>query len=337
MPQTVENTVDSFKNLSVLVAGDLVLDCYWWGHAARLSPEAPVPVLLKSNTTLRCGGAANTAANLAALGARTEVLGLLGEDANGEQLRALLTTHSIGTSALLTTPQRPTTTKTRVIAGAQHIVRIDEEDTSLISPALAAQLLEHFERLLPTVDAVLLSDYAKGLLTFELTTQLIAAARSAGKPVFVDPKGKDFTRYQGATFLKPNRLELGLLTGQPLASHADTLRAGAQLCAQMPGVNLLVTEAADGMTCFTATGEQVHIASQAREVFDITGAGDTVIAAFSLAIAAGAPVAQAMEIASAAAGITIAVRGVGIVRPEDLKRQLRALPERALPESTQKP
>lgn len=327
MQTLLHGLVDSFHKLKIIVVGDIVLDRYWWGEASRLSPEAPVPVLVKKNTTARPGGAANTAANVAALGASVELIGLVGEDREADELQQALAQEAIASTGLLRSPSRPTTTKTRLIAGHQHVVRLDEEETAPISNELAGSIAASFTAQIAGSSAVLISDYAKGLLTPYLLGLLLEAARQAAKPVFVDPKGLDIVRYQGATCLKPNRLELGLLTGQSIRNHSETLAAGRHLRDQLNGTNLLVTEAADGMTYFAANGEEFHSASQSRQVFDITGAGDTVLAAFSLSMAAGATVPDALRIASLAAGISIATLGAATVSPQQLRDALRSIAE----------
>jgi D-beta-D-heptose 7-phosphate kinase / D-beta-D-heptose 1-phosphate adenosyltransferase len=318
----IQDWVSRFEDLKILVVGDVILDRYWWGEAQRLSPEAPVPVLVKRRTSALPGGAANSAANAASMGAQVELLGLAGEDAEAMELRQILSERRIGCQHLVESSTRPTTTKTRYIAGHQQLLRVDAEQTAPIAAGLEAALLQNAIRALANTRAVLISDYAKGLLTPSLLQGITRAAAAAGQSTFADPKGADFRRYLGVTYLKPNRAELGLLLGKHITNHAETLAAGEQLRGQMPGTHLLVTEGADGMTLFQASGGQVHVSSEAREVFDITGAGDTVLAAFSLAITAGASPVEAMEISSAAAGITVATVGAAAVGAAELKQAL---------------
>ncbi len=202
-----------------MVLGDVILDWYWWGQASRLSPEAPVPVVRKQRTTLQPGGAGNTAANLAALGARVSLFGVTGTDSHAEELKAALKACGVDTGGLVDDHSRPTTTKTRVIAAHQQVVRIDEESTEPISAFLADAILASVKQSIGEADAVVISDYAKGFLTPRLLKGVIGEASRTGKRVFADPKGADATRYRGAFLLKPNRLELGLLTGLP-SGHA---------------------------------------------------------------------------------------------------------------------
>lgn len=294
-----------FPGQRILVLGDVILDWYWWGQASRLSPEAPVPVVRKQRTTLQPGGAGNTAANLAALGARVSLFGVTGLDGHARELEAALGAYGVDTGGLVEDHSRPTTTKTRVIAAHQQVVRVDEESTGPISEAIVAEVLAAVKKDLASADAIVISDYAKGFLT----PQLLRGVIGAGKPVFADPKGADATRYQGAFLLKPNRLELGLLTGLPSDTHAEVLAAGTRLAASMPGTHILVTEGSEGMTLFSANQPPEHLASTPRQVFDVTGAGDTVLAVIAMAITAGASWAQAMQLAAEAAGIAIGQMG----------------------------
>lgn len=311
--RSVSLILSQFSNKRVLVLGDLILDRYWWGEANRLSPEAPVPVLRKRRVTTRPGGAANTAANLAALGAQVELIGLVGTDSGATELADSLRQCGVEASCLIASPTRPTTVKTRIIALNQHIVRVDEEDTTPLdeatSSALAAKAIERMQ----FVDAVVISDYAKGILTELLLDRVLSAAAAAGKPALVDPKGLDYRRYKGATYLKPNRLELGLLASRAVRDHHETIDVGRYLVTQLNGSNLLVTEGADGMTLFTAAGTVHHMPNFPRQVYDVTGAGDTVLATFAMAIVSGAAPVEAMWLATRAAEVAIGIVGAAIV------------------------
>jgi D-beta-D-heptose 7-phosphate kinase/D-beta-D-heptose 1-phosphate adenosyltransferase len=311
-----------FPGQRILVLGDVILDWYWWGQASRLSPEAPVPVVRKQRTTMQPGGAGNTAANLAALGASVSLYGVTGRDAHAEDLRKELAAHGVETSRLVAEPGRPTTTKTRVIAAHQQVVRVDEEETGPISEAIADDVLKALKNDLEGAAAVVVSDYAKGFLTPQLLQAVIAEARGAGKRVFVDPKGADALRYRGAFLLKPNRLELGLLTGLPASTPDEVRAAGAQLAAKMPGTHLLVTEGDAGMTLFVDSQPPQHAASTPRQVFDVTGAGDTVLSVIAMAVTAGASWTDAMQLATEAAGIAIGRMGSVAVSLSDLEKNL---------------
>lgn len=317
--------LEKFPGQRILVLGDVILDWYWWGQASRLSPEAPVPVVRKQRTTLQPGGAGNTAANLAALGAQVRIFGVTGQDSHADELRAALHAHGIETGGLIADRGRPTTTKTRVIAAHQQVVRVDEEITEPVSAAIIGEVLESFKKALESAEAIVISDYAKGFLTPQLLQVVIGHARGAGKRVFTDPKGADAARYQGVFLLKPNRLELGLLTGLPPAtSHAETLAAGSRLADSMPGTNILVTEGSEGMTLFPGlSGSQPeHVAPTPRQVFDVTGAGDTVLAVIAMAVTAGASWSQAMQLAAEAAAIAIGQMGSVAVSLQQLQTNL---------------
>jgi len=295
------------------VIGDVILDRYWWGEASRLSPEAPVPVVRKQRATVRPGGAANTAANLAALGATPLLVGLVGTDRESVELEGALLECGVAADFLISENARPTTTKTRVIASHQQIVRVDEEDIAPISGEAESRARAAIVERLESAHAVVVSDYAKGFLTPSLLNSVIAEAGRSGKRVFVDPKGADFARYQGCYLMKPNRLELSILTGLPARDHQETLAAGSGLSARMPGVLILVTEGADGMTLFAGSRPVEHVVSAPRQVYDVTGAGDTVLATLSLAISAGASHRDAMELAGEAAAIAIGTVGTATV------------------------
>jgi D-beta-D-heptose 7-phosphate kinase/D-beta-D-heptose 1-phosphate adenosyltransferase len=311
-----------FPGQRILVLGDVILDWYWWGQASRLSPEAPVPVVRKQRTTLQPGGAGNTAANLAALGARVSLFGVTGRDSHADELRAALKAYAVDTCGLIADPSRPTTTKTRVIAAHQQVVRVDEEATGPISEAIVADVLKAVWNDIVNAGAIVISDYAKGFLTHPLLDAVIGEARRVGKRVFADPKGSDAARYRGAFLLKPNRLELGLLTGLPADTHADVLAAGTRLAASIPGTNILVTEGSEGMTLFVDSQPAQHLAPTPRQVFDVTGAGDTVLAVTAMAVTAGASWSEAMQLAAEAAGIAIGKMGSVAVSLSDLQANL---------------
>jgi D-beta-D-heptose 7-phosphate kinase/D-beta-D-heptose 1-phosphate adenosyltransferase len=305
-----------FPGQQILLLGDVILDWYWWGQASRLSPEAPVPVVRKQRTTLQPGGAGNTAANLAALGARVSLFGVTGKDAHADELRAALRGYAVDTTGVIADSGRPTTTKIRVIAGHQQIVRVDEEATTPIAADVVTDVLKAVRQAVDRADAIVISDYAKGFLTPALLQGVI----SLGKRVFADPKGADLTRYQGVFLLKPNRLELGLLTGLPApANHDETIAAGSRLATSMPGTRILVTEGSEGMTLFSGAETPEHIAPRPRQVFDVTGAGDTVLAVIAMAVTAGASWTQAMQLAAEAAGIAIGQMGSVAVGLESLR------------------
>jgi rfaE bifunctional protein kinase chain/domain len=295
----------------VLVVGDVMLDRYWFGEVSRISPEAPVPVVKVERSEERPGGAANVARNAASLGAVVTLLSVVGHDEAGTCLERLVADEGIK-GRLHRDRTISTTVKLRVIGRQQQLLRIDFE-TPPSHEVLAAKLGE-FERSVATNDLVVLSDYAKGGLTH--IARMIAAARAAGKRVLVDPKGEDFGRYRGATVLTPNRSEFRHIVGAwrnegELTAKAQRLRASLGLEA------LLVTRSEEGMTLFTK-GKRLHVPAQAREVYDVSGAGDTVIAALAVKLAAGSTLADAVRAANLAAGIVVGKLGTAVVHPEEL-------------------
>lgn len=295
----------------VLVVGDVMLDRYWFGDVTRISPEAPVPVVHVQRTEDRLGGAANVACNVSALGAQAGLLCVVGHDEPGERIVELLGESSVN-AHLERDPALPTTIKLRILSRQQQLLRIDFEKTPAHEVLLAG--LVKFETLLPGHDVVLLSDYAKGGLTH--VTRMIETARAAGKPVLVDPKGDDWARYRGATLITPNRAELTEIVGRwkseaDLHARVDALRASLQLRA------LLLTRSEEGMTLFTDAGV-LHESARAREVYDVSGAGDTVIATLAAMLGAGVPLAEAVRHANRAAGIVVGKLGTALVSYDEL-------------------
>jgi D-glycero-beta-D-manno-heptose-7-phosphate kinase len=295
----------------VLVVGDPMLDRYWYGAVERISPEAPVPVVKVNREEERIGAAANVAYNVATLGAKAAFLGVVGDDEPGHRLEALLRGTGIATH-LKRDAGLKTTVKLRVIGRHQQLLRMDFENEP-DHEALAMQN-ETFAELAPRHDAVLFSDYGKGGLAH--IPKMISLARAAGKPVLIDPKGSDYERYSGATVITPNRAELQVVVGSwkddnELRTKAQKLREALRLDA------LLVTLGEDGMTLFDAQGD-THVNANAREVFDVTGAGDTVIATLATLVAAGMPLRQAMPLANKAGGIVVGKFGTATVSYEEL-------------------
>jgi rfaE bifunctional protein kinase chain/domain len=303
---------DAVARTRVLVVGDVMLDRYWFGDVERISPEAPVPVVKIVRSEERPGGAANVARNAAALGAQATLLSVTGADEPGAALERLLAGAGVRTS-FHRDPGLPTTVKLRVIGRQQQLLRIDFE-TAPSHEVLAGKLLD-FDRLLHDADIVILSDYGKGGLTH--ISAMIERARAAGKPVLVDPKGEDWAKYSGATIVTPNRSEFRQVAGRwrddgELAAKAQALRTALRLD------GLLVTRSEDGMSLFTATGAD-HIPALAREVFDVSGAGDTVIATLGALMGAGAPMGTAMRVANQAAGVVVGKLGTATVTPDELR------------------
>jgi D-glycero-beta-D-manno-heptose-7-phosphate kinase len=310
-------SLPAFEGARVLVVGDVMLDRYWFGDVERISPEAPVPVLKVSRVDERPGGAANVARNVAALGAQCTLLSVVGDDEAGACLEKLMRFQHKVNAQLFRDATISTTIKLRAIARQQQLLRIDFE-TSPSHEVLRAKL-EDFKAQLPQVDVVVLSDYGKGGLAH--ISEMIRLSRAEGKPVLVDPKGEDYARYQGATLLTPNRSEFRQVAGAwrdevELTYKAETLRATLQLEA------LLVTRSEDGMSLYRDEGA-VHVAAQAREVFDVSGAGDTVIATLAAMLASGADLPDAVRLANLAAGIVVGKLGTAVVTRDEILQNMK--------------
>jgi rfaE bifunctional protein kinase chain/domain len=312
-PVELRALLQRFSGRRILVLGDVILDKYIWGEATRLSPEAPVPVVRQQRSSSRPGGAGNTAANLAALGANVELVGVTGADAESLELASALRECGVSSELLVEDFSRPTTTKTRVIAFNHQVVRVDHEEAKPLPEHVTVLAMERVNEGLRRADAVVVSDYAKGFLGTGLLSEVITWSRRTGKTVFVDPKGADFSRYAGCTLLKPNRTELGILTGTRVQTHEETLAAGTMLASRMVDTRVLVTEGSDGMTLFYEKQTPTRVACPPRQVFDVTGAGDTVLAVVALAVCAGASYVQAMQLATEAALIAVSQMGTAVV------------------------
>ncbi|MFK8014940.1 MAG: bifunctional D-glycero-beta-D-manno-heptose-7-phosphate kinase/D-glycero-beta-D-manno-heptose 1-phosphate adenylyltransferase HldE [Gammaproteobacteria bacterium] len=308
-------SVPDFSDLNILVAGDLMLDRYWLGATGRISPEAPVPVVRLEGAEDRPGGAANVAVNVAALGARATLTGLVGRDEAGDALVNRLGERGIDASRV-TRGDAPTITKLRVLSRNQQLIRLDTEDLSYPAPA---SLTADFRQALEGADVVVLSDYAKGALTD--CSAMIELARDRGVPVLVDPKGSDFARYRGASVLTPNQGELEAVVGA-CADDADLVRRAAKLRAELNLGALLVTRSARGMTLIDDKDQPHHLPAAAREVFDVTGAGDTVIAVLATALGASRSLIDAAALANTAAGIVVGKLGVATATRSELRLAL---------------
>jgi D-beta-D-heptose 7-phosphate kinase/D-beta-D-heptose 1-phosphate adenosyltransferase len=307
-------TIPNFVGLNVVVAGDVMLDEYWFGDTGRISPEAPVPVVHVGEAEERPGGAANVALNLASLGVGTRLLGVVGDDERGRRLETLLTERGI-VCGFHRAPDLPTIHKLRVLARSQQLIRLDAERP--LAPA-AANMSAGLPDILKGADALVLSDYGKGTLTD--VAGLIAAARAAGVPCLVDPKGRDFSGYRGATLVTPNFAEFEAVVG-PVADEADLAAKAAQLRTELALGGLLITRGERGMTLIS-DADPVTWPAEARQVFDVTGAGDTVIAVLGAGLAAGLSFAAAAQLANLAAGLVVRKIGAAAVTVSELKLAL---------------
>ncbi len=304
------------KASRVAVIGDIMIDRYLYGDTDRLSPEAPVPVVTLRERTAKLGGAANVAANVASMGASCLLVGTVGDDADGAAIRQELVVARLDGRHVVTIAGRPTTSKTRIIARSQQIVRIDDEVDALLDGADLDRLTRAAREALADADALLLEDYNKGALAPALIAEVMALARRRGIPVVVDPKYRQFFAYAGATVFKPNRRELESALGA--AVDLQNRNALPDVLKRLSVDNLLVTLGADGMLLVTKDGSSLRIPSIARDVYDVSGAGDTVTAWLGTALAAGASLAEAAQLANYAAGVEVGKPGVATVSPEEV-------------------
>jgi D-beta-D-heptose 7-phosphate kinase/D-beta-D-heptose 1-phosphate adenosyltransferase len=315
--------IDRFSKTRVLVVGDIVLDHYIWGKVTRISPEAPVPVVNVTRESLLLGGATNVVQNIHALGGRVSVCGVIGSDEAGGQVLRLLRGHGIETDGLIETDDRPTTIKTRVIAHNQQIVRFDRETKDRIGKEIHQRIFDHVRRRVAEgLDGIVVSDYCKGVVTADLMRAIVRVARKNGIIVSVDPKTAHFGLYRGVTILTPNVNEASIGARIEIEDEDSLLRAGALLLKRLDCDAVLITRGEQGMSLFEHGGKVTHIPTVAREVFDVTGAGDTVIGALTLAMASGAGMVDAARISNYAAGIVVGIVGTASVKPEELKQKI---------------
>jgi rfaE bifunctional protein kinase chain/domain len=314
--ERVLQLIQRMKSSRVAVLGDIMLDRYLIGDTDRLSPEAPVPVVTVAQRHAALGGAANVAANVAALGAQCLLVGVVGDDGDGAAIRQELAVAHLEDRFVLTVAGRPTTSKTRIIARGQQIVRIDDELDSLVDGQDLTRLVTAARDALADADALLVEDYNKGALSPSLIVSAMEVARRRGIPIVVDPKYRQFFEYQGATVFKPNRRELESALGA--AVDLQNGNALPEVLARLKVDNLLVTLGAEGMVLVTKDGNLTQIPSMARQIYDVSGAGDTVTAWLGSALAAGASVREAAQLANYAAGVEVGKPGVATVSPEEV-------------------
>jgi rfaE bifunctional protein kinase chain/domain len=320
-PNSALKKLEEFRGRRVVVVGDLMLDEFVRGDVARISPEAPVPILEVKDRTAMPGGAANAAANVASLGGRVSLVGCVGADASGETTRRLVEDAGIDASGFVVDTSRPTTVKTRIVARNQQVVRIDHEVRGTFGPAVAEAIAHAVRSAMKDADACIISDYGKGIVTAELVRAVVEAA--AGKPIVVDPKRRDFGAYAGATILTPNLGELEVAVGRTCGDVADIVEAAQGLLPLLGGGALLVTRGPGGMSLVEPGKPAVHVPARARAVFDVTGAGDTVVGTLALALAVGLPTELAIDVASAAAAIAVSKPGTATVTIDELRTELR--------------
>ena len=315
--QQLQKVVQQFSDQPILVVGDLMLDRFVWGRVERISPEAPVPVVEVVKETVHLGGAANVAYNLAVLKARPLLVGVVGSDEAGDRLVEELHRQEISSEGIVRDKGRSTTIKTRIIAHNQQVCRTDREDKTPLSQGTVDQIRSAYQTLLEQAKGIIISDYAKGALSAALVVDLIQEARQAKKFLAVDPKSGDFSVYRGASIVTPNKKEAVRASGVEIVDEASFIQAGEKLLEVTASDYLLITRGEEGMTLFEGK-EHSHIPTVAREVFDVSGAGDTVIASLTLAVAAGASIRDAAILANHAAGVAVGKLGTAAATGEEI-------------------
>jgi len=316
----VEKILGGGKGKRILVLGDLMIDRYLWGNVTRISPEAPVPIINIEDEEIRFGGAANVANNLIGLEAEPLLVGTVGDDHWGEVFREMLHQQSLVAEGLVTDPRRPTTIKTRIIGNNQHIARVDREKAFRISPETRERILTFIHSVISEVDAVILEDYNKGVLIPSLVKDVIALANRHDKIITVDPKFDNFLSYRNVTLFKPNKKETEEALAMRLATKTDIRKAGMLLLKKLRAQSVLITLGENGMALFREDGAVSFSETRARQVADVSGAGDTVIATLTCALSAGATLEEAASLANFAAGVVCEEVGVVPIRLSQLKQ-----------------
>ncbi len=319
----LEKTLKGFAKVNILVIGDIMMDRFIWGKVSRISPEAPVPVVLVGKETFLLGGAANVVNNIHSLGGKVTLCGIVGDDETGQKILSKLTEMGVGIHGIFVEQGRQTTVKTRIIAHQQQLVRIDRETTDHLSGSTFRNLSEFLKRNVEGYHGIILSDYGKGLLTKELIRSTIRRAREAKKFVLADPKLKNFFLYKGATVVTPNTAEASVASGIPIDDFSSLRKAGKILLKRLRCNVLVITRGEEGMAIFEPHQEPLLVPTVAKEVYDVTGAGDTVIGTMALALGAGAKVIDAANLANFAAGIVVAKVGTATVHQEELRKVIR--------------
>ncbi len=319
----LKRVISTFKEAKVLVVGDLILDEFIWGKVSRISPEAPVPVVWVDSENFMPGGASNVANNIRSLGGEVYLAGIVGADTRGEVLRGLLRKKGIHCEGIFTDSDRPTTQKTRVIAHHQQVVRIDREIVRPVSGALLKEILKFIETKIKAVDALLIEDYGKGVIVPSVVQAIVRMAKKYGKIITVDPKETHFSYYRGVTTITPNHHEAGSAAGIQIRDDESLNKVGKKLLQLLNCETVLITLGENGMSLFQKGKPMIKIPTVARDVFDVSGAGDTVISAYTLARARRATPLEAAHISNCAAGIVVGKVGVAVTTSGELTKQVR--------------
>ena len=318
----LEGFIDAFQKARILIVGDLILDQYIWGNVNRISPEAPIPVVEVVRESFSLGGASNVAHNVQSLGAKVELCGVVGGDGSGRMLLDILKEKDVGSHGVIFDQDRPTTLKTRIVAHKQQMVRVDREDITTVEGALLEEIKSRLLGLLPIVDAMIIEDYGKGVIQSELLKIIVPEAKKAGKIVTVDPKKDHFPYYQGVTALTPNRLEAEEASEIRISDSSSLYQAGERLIERLACDAVLITLGERGMCLVEKDEPPLEIPARARDVYDVSGAGDTVIAVFTTALVAGATLRQAAILSNMAGSLVVEKLGTASVNREELKKRI---------------
>ncbi len=319
----LESIISSFEKAKILVVGDVVLDEFVWGDVSRISPEAPVPIVAVRKETFALGGAANVAANIQSLGGRVFVASVTGDDINARRLKEEFAAKGISIEGLMVDSQRPTTLKTRIIAHSQQVVRVDRELVKDIDREIVQRILKYILSLIEEMDILIISDYSKGVVTPGLLGKIISLARKKGILTIVDPKIKNYLNYKGVNIITPNQSEAAFMTKREIETEEDLFEVGQEILSVLGCIAVLITRGESGMSLFEESGTITHIPTVAHHVYDVTGAGDTVVGVLALALAAGAGVVEASTLANYAAGIVVGEVGTATVTQEELRQAIR--------------
>jgi len=318
----IKKIIPRFSNAKILVIGDLILDEFVWGEVSRISPEAPVPVVWVKSESFMPGGAANVANNIASLGAKVYIAGVAGSDERAGILKEGLEEKGINIDGVITDDSRPTTLKTRVVANHQQVVRIDREKIEGISGAILDKIISYIKGVIDEMDAIVIEDYGKGVISARLLKEILTIAKKKKKIITVDPKEEHFSYYKGVTAITPNHHEAAKAVGMKVKDSESVLKIGKELLKKLNCEGVLVTLGENGMRLFQKKGAVTHIPTVAQEVFDVSGAGDTVISVFTLALAMGVNMKDAAYISNIAAGIVVGKVGIAVITQEELLEKI---------------
>ncbi|MDP3787055.1 MAG: D-glycero-beta-D-manno-heptose-7-phosphate kinase [Candidatus Omnitrophota bacterium] len=319
----IDKIISKFKDVKILIVGDIILDEFVWGDTSRISPEAPVPVVLVERESLMPGGAANVASNICALGAKAYLVGAVGRDEHGRRLEKILKEKGVDLEGVISDAERPTTLKTRVVARHQQVIRIDREKISPLSESINKEIIDYVREKIKEVDGVIIEDYGKGVITPRLLKEIVPLAKRHNKIITVDPKEEHISYYKGATAITPNRKEAEAMVGIKAKDDESLNRLGRALLRRLQLKAAVITLGEHGMRVFERGGKITHIPTVAQEVFDVSGAGDTVIAAFTVSLGAGAKMIEAAHISNFAGGIVVGKVGVATTSQAELKARIR--------------